>query len=90
VQQRRGLEIQGRCLRRVEAEPGLVFDEAFVDHRQPAQRLLEARHLAPIPSLAVGYQSTSCRGGLHPPDGVKMPITLRSPSSPDLGDTLAA
>jgi len=37
LQQRRGPGIQGR--RRVDARLGLVFDEAFVDHRQPAQRL---------------------------------------------------
>jgi hypothetical protein len=66
----------GRCLCRAEAKPRLAFDEAFVDHRQPAQHVLESRHRAYIPPLAVGYQSTSCRGGLHPPDGVK----CRAPS----------
>src|SRR2546428_11444289 len=29
--------------------PGLVVDEALVDHRQPAQRLLESRRLAHMP-----------------------------------------
>jgi hypothetical protein len=30
-------------------EPGLVFGEAFTEHRQPAQPLLESRGLARIP-----------------------------------------
>src|SRR5580704_17579580 len=33
-------------------EPGPVFDEAFVDHRQPAQGLLESRCLAHTPPPA--------------------------------------
>jgi hypothetical protein len=84
-----GLGIQGRCRIWAEPKPGLVFDEAFVDHRQPAQRLLESHCLAHRPPLAFGYQSTSWWGGFHPPDGVKMTVTLRSPSSPDRGDCLA-
>jgi hypothetical protein len=34
--QRRGLRIQSRFLCWAEPEPGLVIDEAFVDHRQSA------------------------------------------------------
>jgi hypothetical protein len=30
------LGIQGRCRGRAKPEPGLVFGEAFIDHRQPA------------------------------------------------------
>jgi len=45
-QQRRGLGIQEACPVQAKVEPGRVFDEAFVDHRQPAQGLLEFRCLA--------------------------------------------
>src|SRR5436309_2105095 len=39
------------CPGRAEPEPGLVPDEGFVDHRQPAQGLLESRRLAHVPPL---------------------------------------
>ena len=82
AQQRRGLGIQGRRRSRVKPEPGLAFDEAFVGHRQPAQRLLEPHHLAS--PLTVGHQSTSWRGGFHPPDGMKDGRHLaRNPSARD-------
>jgi hypothetical protein len=42
----------------VKPEPGLVFDEAFVDHRQPAQRLLESHGLAHTSPLAVDHTSS--------------------------------
>jgi len=56
---------------RAKPKPGLVFDEAFADHRQPAQRLLESRRLAHTPPLTVEDHPTSGRGQFHPPDGVK-------------------
>jgi hypothetical protein len=39
-------------------EPGLVFDEAFIEHRQPAQSLLKSRGLAQAPPPAVRHQFT--------------------------------
>jgi len=39
LQQRRGLGIQSRWPSWVKPDPGLIFDEAFVDHRQPPQGL---------------------------------------------------
>jgi hypothetical protein len=56
---------------RARPQPGLVFDEASADHRQPAQRLLEARRLAHTPPLTVEDHPTSGRRQFHPPDGVK-------------------
>jgi len=40
--------IQGACRDLAKTEPGLVFYEGFVDHRQPAQDLLEACRLVHI------------------------------------------
>lgn len=41
LERRRSLGIQGGCPSRTEREPGLVFGEALVDHRHPAQGLPE-------------------------------------------------
>jgi len=41
----------------------LVFDEAFIDHRQPAQDLLESHRLAHIAPLAAGPSSIAPRAG---------------------------
>jgi hypothetical protein len=55
-QQRHGFGIQGACRNLAKTEPGLVFYEAFVDHRQPAQDLLEPCrlvHFAPLSPLSI-------------------------------------
>jgi len=41
-----GLGLEGRCADLTEPQPGLVFDEAFLDDREPSQSLLETRRLA--------------------------------------------
>jgi hypothetical protein len=76
---------------RVKSEPGLVFDEAFVDHRQPAQNLLESHRLAHVPHPPSEHQSTSWRGGFHHPDGMKAGSSPgEEPQLTGPGDCLAA
>jgi hypothetical protein len=41
----------GACRNLAKTEPGLVFYEAFVDHRQPAQDLLELCRRVQFPPL---------------------------------------
>jgi hypothetical protein len=52
LKQRRSLGIQGQRAGQAKPKPGLVFDEAFVDHRQPAQNPLESHRLAHTTPLA--------------------------------------
>ena len=65
-------------------ETGLVFDEAFVDQRQPAQRLLESHRLARISPPAAEHHCTSGRDEFRPPDGVKKG-TVSLPGAPARG-----
>src|SRR5216117_850777 len=50
-------------------EPGPGSGQAFVDHGQPARRLLESRHLAHA-STRQATIPPRAPGELHPPDGV--------------------
>jgi hypothetical protein len=90
-QQRRGLGIQSRRPGWIKPEPGLVFDEAFVDHRQPAQNLLESHRLTQIAHPPSRHHDTSCRSGFHPPDGMKdRESSLQEAELTGPGDGLAA
>jgi len=45
------------CAARAKPEPGLVFDEAFVDHREPPRRwLIDARRWVSVMSRGPGHQ----------------------------------
>ena len=69
------LECRAGVRRQAKSETGLVLDETFVDHRQPAQRLLESHRLAHTAS-ARRRAAIPPRAGTRAilPDGMKRRI----------------
>jgi hypothetical protein len=81
---------RGRCRGRAKPEPDLVFDEAFVDCRQPAQRLLESHRQAHLSRLAFEPPFHSCLGEVHPLMGESRPSRFEEAEVAQPGDCLAA
>ena len=71
----------GRVSRPRRARVRPRFDEAFVDHCQAAQSLLESCCLVHVPPLAVEPHSISCLSELHQADHMKNRMKERHPSS---------